>query len=59
MLGSKLVLLRLNFTLVFCISKGRSVESDFSKMGTNKPLLMLALCRALCAGESCSLGSDL
>lgn len=39
-----------------CISKGCSVESDFSKMGTKLALLMLALCCALCTGEVLQFG---
>lgn len=40
-----------------CISKGCSVESDFSKMGTKlAPVKMLTLCCALCTGEVLQFG---
>ena len=51
MLGSKLVLLRLNFTLVFVFPRAAVLNRTSARWEQNKPLLMLALCCALCAGE--------
>lgn len=36
-----------------CISKSCSVESDFSKMGPNKPVFLLALCCVLVLRRHC------